>query len=233
MVLKCRWSSCTRPWHFRLYTDPVKAVQTWTNNELEDDEICKNSATTFFFQQNKSKKQNKKNCITFPQLSGNNKLEGDEICNFFPAKKKNYKNEFERFLFLCACANVLPASKTSAAKMLVYIQKNSCLPPLLGPWHSRPMSAVVMILPFRIDEAQRWRLFSGHTNLIWSNKQMNGKWYNNFIKSKCKFCLWGVSGQDPVYIHWIWIAFIRNLVSKADHVQLWGFEYNIVDVPLL
>jgi hypothetical protein len=111
----------------------VKAVQTWTNNELEDDEICKNSATTFFFQQNKSKKQNKKNCITFPQLSGNNKLEGDEICNFFPAKKKNYKNEFERFLFLCACANVLPASKTSAAKMLVYIQKNSCLPPLLGP----------------------------------------------------------------------------------------------------
>jgi hypothetical protein len=82
----------------------VKAVQTWTNNELEDDEICKNSATTFFFQQNKSKKQNKKNCITFPQLSGNNKLEGDEICNFFPAKKKNYKNEFERFLFLCACA---------------------------------------------------------------------------------------------------------------------------------
>ncbi len=115
-VLKCRWGSCTGPWHFRLYTDPVKAVQTWTNSELEDDEICKNSAPTFFSSKTRAKKQNKKNCITFPQLSGNNKLEGDEIYNFFPAKKENYKNEFERFLFLCACANVLPASKTSAVK---------------------------------------------------------------------------------------------------------------------
>jgi len=73
----------------------VTAVQTWTNNEPEDDEICKNSATTLFFpgkQEQKTKNKTKK-CITFPQLSRNNKLEGDEICNFFPAKEKiNYKN---------------------------------------------------------------------------------------------------------------------------------------------
>jgi hypothetical protein len=67
----------------------VKAVQTWTNNELEDDEICKNSATSFFSSKTraKNKKTKTKICLTFLQLSRNNELEGDEICNFFPAKK--------------------------------------------------------------------------------------------------------------------------------------------------
>jgi hypothetical protein len=100
----------------------VKAVQTWTNNELEDHEICKNSATTFFSSKTRAKNKTKKlhnvSAVVWQQQTRRRRN-----LQLFSSQKKIYKNEFERFLFLCACANVLPASKTSAAKMLVYIQK--------------------------------------------------------------------------------------------------------------
>jgi hypothetical protein len=114
----------------------VTAVQTWTNNELEDDEICKNSATTSFFpakQEQKTKKQNKKLHNVSAVVSQQRPRRRRNPQLFSSKRKISYKNDFVRLLFFCACANGLPAYKTSAAKMLVYIQKILAHRPLLGP----------------------------------------------------------------------------------------------------